>query len=265
MATTPSPSTAIVPVEKFNYEIASLNSDDVRQIIQENFGANPTISAFDLERIKIPSGGGIAWELPVFGAEPEVAKHFDGIIVATLPDQRSYWPGEFSGGNEPPHCMSRDGVTGVGDPMATGAMGQHACATCPRNVFGTARDGAGRGKACKQATAVFVLRETDALLPTLLLAPPTSAKIVRAYGLRMMNLRVNGQRISRQRVITRFSLEKAKSGDNIEYARLVLTPVGLLSPEQVELVSAYIKVMEPLFHQIDTTGAMNDAEHVESE
>ena len=88
---------------------------EVRDAVAANLG-DSAMSASDLERIKIPAGGGTAWTVQGLDGE-EMLKELSGIIVAWR-DTRAYWsvPMEQSDGNMPPDCYSLDARTGIGKP-----------------------------------------------------------------------------------------------------------------------------------------------------
>lgn len=241
--TSPEQATALVPVADMNYEVMRMDPAEIRELVRESIG-DQTISAMDLERVKIPSGGMIAWELPSIG-EPEIAKSFTGVIIAQRAGVRTYWSKglDEGSGSTPPDCFCNGNGVGIGSPGG-------ACATCPFNVFGSAKHGEGRGKACKESTMVFILRD-DSILPTLLLLPPTSMKAMKQYCLRLMS-----KRTSPIRVLTEFTLEKSSNADNITYAKLVCKPVGALSDDAAARIKAYAEQMAPLFAAVDVVDAM---------
>ena len=186
----------------------------------DNVGAGG-MTAFDLERIKIPSGGMLAWEIPTITGKPEYVQEFDGVVIFHK-DGRVYWekPLAESGGNEPPDCSSADCVVGIGNPGGS-------CGQCPFARFGSDQQG-GRGQACKQVKQLFVAR-SDGLLPVVLPLPPTSLSVARKYFLRLTS-----RRIPYYGVLTRFSLEKATNKGGIAYARAVLSLVEVLPDAQRE-------------------------------
>jgi len=121
-----------------------------------------------LTRIKIPSGGGLFFEIPGENPDdPEAAKTLEGIIVHSH-DAQAYWESGKEDGDEnvPPNCSSVDGINGIGNPGS-------ACALCPMNAWGSADKG--KGKACKNMRHLYLLRNGD-FLPTLISLPPTSLK-----------------------------------------------------------------------------------------
>ena len=92
--------------------LAIVPQGDIRAIIAENLGDG--ITANDLDRVKIPSGGGLAFEVPTLeGGEME--KSIEGVIVHHQ-DQNAYWSSPIeSGSHMPPDCASRDGKYGDGE------------------------------------------------------------------------------------------------------------------------------------------------------
>ena len=65
------------------------------------------------ERIKIPAGGGLAYEVPGDDPNsPDSAKDFSAVILYHHPIN-SYYKEKFTGGNNPPDCSSLDGKIGV--------------------------------------------------------------------------------------------------------------------------------------------------------
>lgn len=208
------------------------------QVMADNTGGGG-ITPFDLDRVKVPSGGSKAWELPTLG-DPEVARTFDGIIVHWR-EPRSYWknPLDETGGGSPPDCSSVDGITGVGDPGGT-------CAVCPMAQWGSARNASG-GQACKQMRLLFVVRES-ALLPLALFAPPTSIAPLKKYFLRLAS---QGKRYSD--VVTTFSLGTARSGGGIEYSVIEPSVQRILDGIERDAVLEYSKSIAGAIQSIRLT------------
>ena len=225
---------AVIPYS--NFAVVKSDPSVMKEIMAENIGEGG-ITPFDLDRIKVPSGGGLTWEIPNIDGEILETKMVDGIIVYWK-EPRAYWATQFedSGGGTPPDCSAFDGVTGMGEPGGE-------CAKCPLAAFGTAEKGG--GQAFKQTRMMFLLRP-DSLLPTVLAAPPTSLKPIRAYFLRLA-----GQAVPFYTVISRFTLEKAKSGTGIEYSRIVPSVGARLSAEEVAQVKKYAEGFRATFETMD--------------
>lgn len=219
-----------------NVDLAILDSNpqDVLAAVRANVG-EAGLSAMDLERIKIPSGGGIAWEVPTLeGVEAQTT--FDGVIIWHR-QGRVYWSQEIgAGAGTPPDCSSDDCVTGRGDPGG-------ACAVCPMAEFGTARAGEGRGQACKQIWQLFVLRPQDRI-PVCVSAPPSSLRAVKQYMLKLVN--VGKPYYS---VLTRFKLAKAQNKDGIAYAQMLLECAAQLSDDQATFFADLSSSLQPLLRR----------------
>lgn len=220
----------------------SAGNADLTNVMHDNLGEGG-VTAFDLDRVKVPSGGGKAWEIPSLTDDVEIARTFDGIIVHWR-EPRAYWEKALddSGGGTPPDCNSQDGKLGIGNPGGN-------CQTCQYAQFGTAMKGgvATPGQACKQMRLMFVLRE-DGLLPLALFAPPTSLKGMRKYFLRLAS---QGKRFSD--VVTRFSLAQTDNQGGIEYSYIEPTLVRVLSPEECGVVRAYGQGMATAFDAVQIT------------
>lgn len=124
------------------------------------------------QRVKIPAGGTIQFELPSDAPEnPDYAKTLVGVILhnhATC----AYWPeGSEYDDNTAPLCSSVDGKQGIGDPGG-------ACAACALNRFGT--DSNGKAKACKNMRILYLLRSGE-YMPIQLTLPPTSISPFREF------------------------------------------------------------------------------------
>lgn len=197
------------------------------------------VTMFDLERIKVPTGGGIAWEIPPPDGEgePDVARAVEGIIVYTKMG-RAFWPGAFGGEvAQPPQCSSPDGVHGIGDPGGE-------CARCQFAEFGSrgvVRGDDSRSQACKQMRFVFLLRE-GRTLPSVIALPPTSIGPMRKFL-----LGISQRSRPYWSVITRFQLVKAKNAGGIEYAQVRPSVVRELAAEEVETVVKFAKLQRETY------------------
>ncbi len=248
---TPAKSTDIVPFT--GYALAKYDTNDLMDTIRENVGGG-AITPFDLERVKIPTGGGKLWSIPTLEEEPEDTRQIDGVIVYHR-EPRAYWPVTFakSGGGTPPSCSSQFGDVGLGEfgPGSTrNPSGQ--CASCPMSQWGTAvaEDGSeGRGQACKQMKLTFVLRD-DALLPLALFLPPTSLVPMRKY---LLGLASRGQHYSS--VITRFVLDNATSENGITYSLVKPTRLQVLDDTEAARVREYSQAIRNVLDTVEITEA----------
>ena len=213
----------------------------VLETVKENIG-NDRITDRDLDRITVPSQGGLNWTVPTLEGE-DSAKTLDGIIVHwTAP--RAYWAtGLEAGGNAPPDCSSHNGEMGYGQPGGE-------CFTCPLNQWGSAEGGG--GKACKEKRMLFLLRATD-LLPIVIQAPSTSIQTVKKYLLRLAS-----QGLPYWSVLTQLSLEKAQSSTGIAYSRIAPKSSGPVPEEQREKLAEYVAAIKPIIGYMVNTDIERD-------
>ena len=188
------------------------------------------LSGFQLSRIKIPAGGGIAWEVETAEGS-EICQHLDVVILAIVGKQKSWWasPMEEGGGGSPPSCTSSDGRTGYGHNTVDGAASDappasYKCAECPWDRFESSRSG-GRGKDCKDFSLLFFFPKSSRL-PSLLVVPATSGKVLTSY---MIKLIEGGK--APESAITRLGLKKAQSQSGITYSVLDLSWVADLDAD----------------------------------
>lgn len=202
---------------------AVINLDqDALAAIADNMSGE-SLSASDLDRLRVPSGGGQSWEVQTLTG-PEERKEVRGVVLMSK-SGRAFYEREFSGEKNPPDCISLDFVQGIGSPGG-------ACAACPLNQYESAAKG--KGKACKETRTVMVLMDGD-LLPTVLRVPPSSLKAWRSY---VMRLSKRGIRL--QHVVTSMTLAKAKSSDGIAYSEIVFSAAAVIPPEQRSVIDNYI-------------------------
>lgn len=225
--------TALAVVGNQEFAILKAEPGKLPALIKDNLG-DDNLSAFDLDRIKIPAGGGTAYEVPSLDGET-MEKDFAGVIIYHK-GGRVYWAEEFTGQGNPPDCASEDCITGFGNPGGE-------CSQCPFGRFGSDPKG-GKGQACKQLKQLFVMRPGD-LLPVVVTLPPTSLGAARKFLLRLAN---NG--LPFYAVLVRFSLEKTKNSNGIEYSRVVLSVAERLSPEQAERFKEIRDSLKPHLEQV---------------
>ena len=157
------------------YLFANLQNERMKSMKNEMMETNQTgflaLQDFDLadvmcaemdglsaafERVKIPSGGGVMFEIPGENPEePDMVKTFSAVILYQH-SLNAYYQSEYQGGSNPPDCGSFDGHHGEGTPGGD-------CGTCPLNQYGSGKNGAKvrisspgsvtRRKACASAPA----------------------------------------------------------------------------------------------------------------
>lgn len=193
-----------------NFELALDSS--IMDVMAEELGEDAVIP---YDRIKIPSGGGIAFEIPSDDPDnPDSEKEIEGIIVYAQ-SVNAYWENAYDGANTPPSCSSADGKTGLN--IETGEV--HNCKHCPFNEFGSGDDK--KGKACKNMKRLYILR-TGAPLPVVLTLPPTSIKPYTDY----VGRQIVTKGLRTHHVITKITLKKEKSGTGIAYSKAQFAKVG---------------------------------------
>lgn len=234
-------------IKPAEYAALAIPQAELMEVIEENL-AGQSIGEFDLDRIKIPSGGGMAWEVPTLeGVEPR--KEIYG-VVTYWKEGRAYWPTKFEGGNEPPACASPDGqfAPPTGEPgveVPTNEKNQFICAQCPNAQFGTADKGEGRGQACKQTRQLFLLTP-ESLIPFVVSLPPTSVKAAQKFMLRLA-----GAGVKSSAIVVKITLEKDKNAGGIEYAKAAFSMVERLDEETALRTAEIAKVLRPIFEKVE--------------
>jgi len=180
-------------------------------LVPQNFG--PVSTRFQAAGVENDLAGGIAtsygivgfkgkvWSIRHRGDErPLLREDGDGprnsieVVVVKANGHLSkifYENGYVEGSSAPPDCFSNNGVT----PEASSAKKQaNACATCPRNAWGSRITPAGKqGKACADSKRVAVVPLGDLNNetfggPMLLRIPAASLNDLAAYGTKMQQL-----------------------------------------------------------------------------
>lgn len=193
------------------------------------------------ERIKIPAGGGLAYEVPGDDPDsPDSVKEFKAVILYHHPIN-CYYKEEYTGGNNPPDCGSMDGKLGI--DAETGECKN--CAECEFNKFGSGKNGA---KACKQKRRIYLLREGEAL-PTILSLPTGSLGEFSKYVMRLLSKgrKTNG-------VVTKFTLKKAQNSGGINYSQAVFAVDRELTSEELANIvpmSEQVKALANRVTQLD--------------
>lgn len=208
----------IATIENSGYLMATVNLSELFN--EEMDGLTPTF-----DRIRIPAGGGISYEVPGDDpSSPDMAKDFNAVILYHHPIF-SYYTEKFNGGNQPPECSSIDGHVGI--DATTGECKD--CKTCPFAQFGSGENG---GMACKQKRRVYLLRENE-LLPVILTVPTGSLKEFTKYVTRLLQ---KGKKTNQ--VVTRFALQKAQNSTGIAFSQVVCSVDRQLSPEEQASVNS---------------------------
>ena len=213
------------------------------EIIHANVGEGG-ISQFDLDSVKVPAGGGTAWEVPSLEGLQNV-NALEGIIIHWH-DTRGYWKGEYAGGSDPPQCSSQDCKTGEGDPGGD-------CASCPYSKFGSAVKG--EGQACKQSRSLYLVRPGD-ILPIVVVLPPTSILPMRKYFLRLLSAAA-----PTYAVVTRLTLGKATSGGGITYSVATPASVSNLSDTDIGAMKQYAENLKGYLRNVAEASQYEEEPH----
>lgn len=222
--------TEIVPVDKLGEMFPAIGNPDALEALTANLGEGDTVGVFDLDRVKIPAGGGTTWEVPTI--EGDVAtKELKGVIIATIA-RRAYWEESIDqgGGGTPPNCSSDDnkvgqGLYGVGSALHP----KGTCADCPMNQFTEITPGR-RIKPCQEQRLAVFLPEKS-VLPLVIQLPVTSMKVMRTFMLRLASAE-----IPFYRAITAIELEKVKGKDTPDYSVVKPKLVGKI--EDADAIAA---------------------------
>lgn len=227
-----------------NFNIAALNGAagglTAEEINEELDGATPRYA-----QVKIPSGGGIAFEVPGEDPEsPDIKKDITGIIVYHH-SSNAYWEDHDGDNNTPPTCSSLDGKTGVRNADYANAFNEgmlQDCATCPLNMFGSGEGG--KGKACKNMKKLYVLT-LDSIFPYCLTLPPTSIGAFTDYV--TLNL-AKGRKVCD--VVTKITLAKKENKTGQAYSVAVFRFAGELPEETREASRNYRNTIKACVQQI---------------
>lgn len=220
-----------------NYLALKGDPGKVTEIIQANLQGQ-TLTPFDLDRVKVPTGGGAVFEVPTLeGSEP--SKTLSGILVH-FTSPRSWWEHGLDEAGEagPPDCFSPDSTIGIG------RFGGQPCETCPMNQWDSGRNE--RGKACKEKRMLFML-QPESYIPLVIQVPTMSIGPLKQY---MMRLASRG--IAYWSVVTELSLEVSQqSGGGLKYSRIIpkVAENGRLTDEESERVKEVADALRPFLDQ----------------
>jgi len=232
-------------IAKGEFQAPSVNENLVELMEGEMEGLQ-----LNFDRVKIPSGGGIAFEVPGDNPdEPDMAKEIVGVIVDHHPIN-ACWQNKYEGQNTPPDCSSMDGKSGVGLPGGN-------CKSCELNHFGTAEDG--KGKVCKNMHRVYLLRSGD-LFPILFTLPPTSIKSLSDYLKRVIT-----RGLKSCKVITKVTLKKVQNNTGIAYSQAQFSILSVLDAETEEQMDIYSKNIKATTRELQIEYELPVEEKMESD
>lgn len=215
-------------IQSSGYMVAR-NFNEDSGILEELDGLYTTF-----DKVKIPAGGGLMFEVAGDDGEMEPVKEIEGVILyhhAT----NSFYKEKYTGGNNPPDCGSYDGKIGEGNPGGS-------CAACPYNQFGSGDNG--NGKACKNKRRIFILREGE-VFPIMLSLPTGSLKEFTSFIRRLVT---KGKRS--HTLVTKISLKKATSSSGIQFSQAVFSIKRSLTEEEVAAVLPMVEHIKEMSKSI---------------
>ena len=205
------------------------------------------LQMMSFQRVKIPAGGALQFEVPTEDPDnPDYTRTLEGIILSHH-SAYTLWPeGSEYDEDTKPLCSSVDGKTGIGVPGG-------ACATCPMNAYGSAKDG-GRGKACKNMRHLYLLRSGE-YMPLLVSLPPTSIRPFKEF--------LNRAFVYRQRAtygsLVQIGLKKDSNGSN-DYSVATFRLLRDFQGEELAQIRAYANVFKEQIKAINIQRALINEE-----
>lgn len=194
----------------------------------------------ECRRIKMPSGGALAFEVEGEDGDVDYVKEIQGVILFTH-RVNGYWSRALGDGegNAAPDCSSMDGKAGINN--ATGEC--ISCESCPLNQYGSDPKG-GEGKACKNMRRVYLMTSGD---PNcyLLTVPPTS---IRDVNKKLRALLTSGTPYIGMVVSIKLTKETNKGG--VDYAKITLNKAGLLPAGVVAQAKELRRQMKDKFKEM---------------
>lgn len=250
--------TELAVVDKFQLVTGTEEMDDeLRAELAEEAEGLEDEGGIDARHIKIPSGGGKAFEVETDDPDdPEVMKEVQGVVLFSH-RMNAYWAHKFgesdADGNASkiPDCSSMDGKKGV--ERATGEIKE--CMNCPYNQFGS--DGA--GKACKNMRRLYIMMSGRSDL-YLLTVPPTSVKEI---GKKLKEMVVR-KKLPYTTLIMSFKLIQADSKDGIKYSKVTMDPIGKLPDNEKAATRALFQELKKSYESVGITAADYEAPETES-
>lgn len=229
------------------FDYSALATNDLGSIMGDDMAGLD----FSFDRVKIPSGGSTAFEMPdPDGADGEttMVKELKGVILFNHPAY-AFYKEKYSGGNNPPDCGSFDGIKGCGLPGGE-------CKNCPYNKFGS---GEGQSKACKNRRMLYILQEGE-LFPVVLSLPTGSLKAFTDYVKRQLT---RGRNLSQ--IVTKISLKKATNAGGINYSQAVFTFDRMLTAEERDALSTMVEQMKDYASNLTVASLAEDVPFVDAE
>lgn len=216
--------TALTTLDAFSivnrYE--GIDPDMMNELADEMNDLDPE-SGIICRKIKLPSGGGLAYEVQgEDDDDTEYKKEIEAVVIFTH-RVNGFWAGAYGDEdqNKAPICSSIDGKKGLN--LETGEIIE--CENCPYNQYGSATDQKGnqsKGKACKNMRRLYLMMDGDPNF-YLLTVPPTSIKDVNKQLAKIM---AGGTPYTG--LVLKFTLEKTANAAGVAYSKVVISKAGIL-------------------------------------
>lgn len=234
--------TEVAVVNKFDIVTGYEGMDpELLAELQDEMEDLDEVKGISCKKIKIPLGGGIAFEVETDDPDsPDSIKELEAVVIFTH-RINSYWAESFGeSDNKAPSCSSFDSKKGV--LYETGEIRE--CDTCPYNEFGEG----GTGKPCKNMRRMYLLLSGKPGV-YLLTIPPTSLKEVNNQLARLMG----GSKIPYSRMVLKFKLTKDKNKNGITYSKVGIERVGLIPQDHFATTAAMRKELKEKYKEVVIT------------
>lgn len=245
-----------------NLPVPQMPEDVRRELLQAQAGE--IAPGQNLPRVAVMPAGACRFE---FKDSNDVVAEFEAVILGSHP-RNVLWDVPFGtprpeGERAVPACTSRDGKQGVpregflhaalGDETEATGTERIGCERCPYNQWESKHlvGGTGKGKACTNQRALYLMA-ADRALPLELVLPPTSMAAFDEYLTALLNRGVPSQALW-----TRFAQSRQSRG-GITWGQVTFAAGAYLNDEQfAEAVARrrqFLSIIQP------TAGAVVDVE-----
>src|SRR5262245_38180237 len=255
MATNRSGEKALALTPRDQFPVLAYDQAELAELLRENLGGMMP----RLTRVSWPTGGAQQFKLPTDEGDV-MTPTLTGLVVHHIPN-RLFWEESFeeSGRGQIPDCSSPDGITGWGRPIHEGKGIEHpfvtlhpehegpfSCSSCPLSKFRN-----GDRPLCRETHPLFLILKSESeedinLLPIVVSVPPSSLAVWSTFAGQLL-----ARGISFRRAVVEVGLELDKGGPrgNIDYSKMKVRRVGLLSMEEFSFMKQYAESLAPLFER----------------
>ena len=179
----------------------------------------------NFQKVKIPSGGTLQFELPGDDPEnPDYVKTIEGVLLYNHAAGALWAEDSEKDEDALPLCSSADGQIGAGEPGGV-------CASCHLNAWGSGLKG--KGKACKNMRVLYLLRDGEYMPIQLTLSPMS----IRPYT-DFFNAAFASRRRGTCGSIIQIGLKRANNGKD-DYSVATFKKLYDFTGEQLAQIKAY--------------------------